>query len=427
MSELSIGTIVHLKGGQTVKVKKQLGDGGQGYVYLVDCGGKDMALKWYKNMPSSKPEEFYKNLCKNATNGAPSSHFIWPKYVTIPECGSFGYVMDLFQTGYYEFSKFLVGKQHFSSFFAMITAAMEICEAFKALHARGLSYQDLNDGNFVINPKNGHVFICDNDNAFPNYENSGILGKARYIAPEVVTGKKLPNAYSDKFSLSLILFMLFYMNHPFEGAKVVSAPCMTESLEKKFYGTDILFICDQTDKSNQPVRGIHNNVIKLWSVYPAILRQTFISEFSKEKLQIPEKRFTEQQWLEVLTIVRDSLITCPYCKKETFVSVNSTNKCVECGKPINITNTMTIGKRELVLTNYNNLYLDRDDIPDMRVMPNPNDPSKSIIQNLTEYAWKVDTPSGKIVTVESKGFMPVKSGLVVTMKVRENNYKGTIK
>ena len=28
----------------------------------------------------------------------------------------------------------------------------------------GYSYQDLNDGNFFINPQSGDVLICDNDN-----------------------------------------------------------------------------------------------------------------------------------------------------------------------------------------------------------------------------------------------------------------------
>lgn len=83
MSELTIGMTVHLTNGQTAKVKKLLGEGGQGYVYLVDVAGRDMALKWYKKDPSSDPTAFYKNLSRNAASGAPSSVFIWPKYVTI--------------------------------------------------------------------------------------------------------------------------------------------------------------------------------------------------------------------------------------------------------------------------------------------------------------------------------------------------------
>lgn len=429
MSELKIGTTVHLTNGQTAKVKKLLGGGGQGYVYVADVAGRDMALKWYKKSPSSDPATYYKNLCKNASSGAPSPVFIWPKYVTNKEYDSFGYIMDLCPEGYYEFGQFIItDRQKFSSFLAMTTAAMDICEGFKALHAKGLSYQDLNDGNFFINPKTGHVMICDNDNAFPNGEKSGILGKARYMAPEVVVGRTLPNAYTDKFSLSVILFRLFYLDHPFDGAKVwAGAPCMTEKHEKIFFGSEILFICDPTDKSNQPIRGIHNNVIKRWRYLPSILRKVFTEEFGKEKLQNPTRRFTEQQWLDTITLVRDSLIHCPHCGKETFVSVTGENKCMECSKPIRITNTLSLGKRNLILTKGNKLFLDRDDNPDLRVVSDPKDANKLYIQNMTPDTIMVDTTVGTNRAVESKGLMPVKAGLTLHIKVRGQNYKFEIK
>ena len=427
MSELKTGTIVHLTNGQTAKVKKLLGEGGQGYVYLVDMAGKEMALKWYKKDPSTNPVAFYKNLCRNALNGAPSPVFIWPKYVTNKENDSFGYIMDLRPQGYYEFGQFLLGKQKFTSFLALTTAAIDICDGFKALHAQGLSYQDLNDGNFFINPKTGHVMICDNDNAFPNGEKSGILGKARYMAPEVVIGKDLPNTYTDKFSLSVILFMLFYMNHPFEGAKVLAAPCMTEKHEKKFYGSEILFICDLNDKSNQPVRGIHNNVIRRWPYLPSILRKVFTEEFGKDKLRNPTRRFNEQQWLDTITLVRDSLIRCPLCGQETFVSVTGENKCMECGRAIQITNTLSINKRSLILTKGNLLYLDRDNVPDLQVVADPKDANKLKIQNLTPDTIVVDTTVGTTRPVDPKGLMPVKAGLTLHIKVRGQNFKCEIK
>ena len=428
MSELKIGTTVHLTNGQTATVRKLLGEGGQGYVYGVDVAGQKMALKWYKKDPSTDPAAFYKNLSRNAMGGAPSPVFIWPKYVTVKEYDSFGYIMDLRPQGYYEFGQFLLGKQKFGSFLAMTTAAMDICEGFKALHAMGLSYQDLNDGNFFINPQTGRVKICDNDNAFPNGEKSGILGKARYMAPEVVMGKTLPNAYSDKFSLSVILFMLFYMDRPFEGAKVLSVPCARESDDKKFYGSEILFICDPTDKSNQPVRGIHNNVIKRWPFLPSILRKVFTEEFGKDKLQNPTKRFTEQQWLDTITIIRDSLIRCPHCKKETFVKCDSSdNKCMECGKPIQITNTLSINNRTLSLTIGNQLFLDRDDTPDLQIVQDSQDANKLYIRNLTPDTIVVDTTKGTTRQVESKGVLPVKAGLTLHIKVRGSMYKCEIK
>lgn len=43
MTELSKGTKVTLSNGGFVTIKKELGRGGQGIVYLVDYNGRDMA------------------------------------------------------------------------------------------------------------------------------------------------------------------------------------------------------------------------------------------------------------------------------------------------------------------------------------------------------------------------------------------------
>ena len=227
MTELSKNSIVSLVGGGTATIVKELGRGGQGIVYLVEVCGEKKALKWYLNAPDDK---FYRNLEHNIASGAPSDAFLWPEYLTEKQQGSYGYIMKLRPQNYYEFGNFLLAKVSFKSFTAMLSAAMRICDGFMMLHRFGYSYQDLNDGNFFIDPQTGDVLICDNDNVMPQGEKSGIMGKARYMAPEIVAGG-IPDKYSDRFSLSVILFMLFYANHPFEGAKVVACPCMTESFE----------------------------------------------------------------------------------------------------------------------------------------------------------------------------------------------------
>ncbi len=51
--ELKSGQIVNLTNGGQLIVEKELGRGGQGIVYLVNCGGKKMALKWYHNETSA--------------------------------------------------------------------------------------------------------------------------------------------------------------------------------------------------------------------------------------------------------------------------------------------------------------------------------------------------------------------------------------
>lgn len=411
MAELSIGTIVNLKNGGQCKIVKELGRGGQGIVYQVDINGVQKALKWYIRQPS---DDFYNNLYNNVNNGAPSDAFIWPEYITQKERGSFGYIMELRPNDYYEFGNYLLAKKTFKSFNAMLSAAMKICNGFKMLHRYGYSYQDLNDGNFFINPETGDVLICDNDNVTPQGEKSGIMGKARYMAPEVVAGST-PDKYSDRFSLSVVLFMLFFANHPFEGKRVVVCPCMTEQFERRFYGSEAIFIYDQDNKTNEPVRGIHNNVLRRWPVFPQRLKDVFVQEFSKERLTNPTSRMIEDGWERIIMQVRDELVICPHCHEETFVDTKSSSYlCMNCGKDIDTSNRLKIGNREIVLTGDTPIFLDRDNIPDAIAMSVP--PCKGVvlvIKNLSDKSWTVETNSGKIVMVEPGSTMPVIAGLKI--------------
>ena len=422
MTELSKNSIVSLGGGGTATIVKELGRGGQGIVYLVEVCGEKKALKWYLNAPDDK---FYRNLEHNIASGAPSDAFLWPEYLTEKQQGSYGYIMKLRPQNYYEFGNFLLAKVSFKSFTAMLSAAMRICDGFMMLHRFGYSYQDLNDGNFFIDPQTGDVLICDNDNVMPQGEKSGIMGKARYMAPEIVAGG-IPDKYSDRFSLSVILFMLFYANHPFEGAKVVACPCMTESFEKRFYGSEALFIYDPIDKSNLPVRGIHQNVIRRWPVFPQLLRDTFIEEFSKEKLQNPSSRMIEQNWKKIISTVRDSLVVCRHCAEETFVNVsNTTDKCMNCGKDVDLSKRLVINNRSLPLINKTAIYIDEDNTPDGVVTTDSN--GFKLIKNVSTETWTVETPSGKIKTVAPNEILPVKEGLKITFRVHTVPYKAEIK
>lgn len=407
MTELKKGDRVNLTTGGYITIDKELGRGGQGIVYLVDLNGEKKALKWYLNAPN---EQFYKNLESNIMSGPPSAAFLWPEHLTLKEHDSYGYVMKLRPQNYFEFGNFLLAKKSFKSYSAMLAAAMKICNGFMLLHRCGYSYQDLNDGNFFIDPNTGDVLICDNDNVMAQGEKSGIMGKARYMAPEIVAGAA-PDKYSDRFSLSVILFMLFYANHPFEGAKVVACPCMTESFEKKFYGTEAVFIYDPIDKSNLPVRGIHQNVIKRWPAFPGKLRETFIQEFAQEKLKNPNTRMLESLWEKLIASIRDTLVRCPRCGEETFIE--ESGKCMDCGASVDTSLRLKIGARSVMLTKGTMIYLDTDNIADAEVVAHPSDPNKLLLKNISPSSWTAETPSGKIKVVESGEMMPINPGIKI--------------
>lgn len=421
MIELKTNQRVPLEIGGSCTVKRELGRGGQGIVYLVDLNGKDMALKWYTTIPG---EQFYKNLKKNIDAKAPSDAFIWPEYLTKMHDGQFGYVMKLFPQGYYDFSDFLLAKQKFKSFYAMLNAAMKICDAMKILHRLGYTYQDLNDGNFCIRPTDGDVLICDNDNVVPQGQQSGIKGKMRYMAPEIVTGG-MPDKYSDRFSFSVILFMLFFNNHPLEGAKVAGCPCLTEKYEKEFYGTKPEFVFSP-EGGNRPVKSMHKNVLLRWKVFPMILRKTFCEQFSNEKVTNPQSRILETEWQKIIATLRDETVVCPKCKESTFVDDSTQNCCINCGFKIDISRQIKLGKRNIILVPKSRIYLNNDNTPDAFVDILANDSRVYTLTNLGTESWSVETPSGKVRSLANRETMPVKAGMKINFGARYNDDKGEI-
>lgn len=415
MTELKPGTLVKLTVDH-IKVIKELGRGGQGIVYLAEYKGNQYALKWYTQ---KYPDIFYNNLKFNVEQGAPSKAFLWPLMITKKQYDSFGYVMQLRPKGYHEFGDYLLAKANFTSFSAMITTALKICEGFHYLHLKGFSYQDLNDGNFFINPQSGDVLICDNDNVTAQGQNTGIMGKARYMAPEIVAGGK-PDKYSDRFSLAVILFMLFYGNHPLEGNRVVSCPCMTEELERKHYGSEALFIYDKDNQQNAPIRGVHINAITRWPLFPADLRNAFTEAFSQAQIKNPTNRMLESKWGDIISSIRNQLIFCGNCGKETFVDFDKASNCIECRKPVKASFRIeTNNHGNIALSPRKNIYLGKLHQPIASVQIKAADPSCLEIKNISSTPWLVETTKGTTRTVAPNDMMPVKPGLKITFSQGE--------
>ena len=320
MREFQKGQKIRTVSGGELEVLQKLGEGGQGIVYKVKYNGKFLALKWYFVNKLSDVDKFYRNIQNNIKQGAPTNAFLWPLEITEYFEGSFGYLMELRPPEYKDFSLFLLAKEKFASIDACINAALCITNGFRELHRSGFSYQDLNDGNFFVNPKTGDVLICDNDNVAPYGENLGIAGKCRYMAPEVVMGKKRPDIHTDRFSLAVVLYLLLFLNHPLEGKKTMCT-CLTEELERKYYGSEPVFVWDPSDSTNRPIRGVHVNEIKLWPVYPKFVRDTFEEAFSHESMVGADitHRVQEKKWQEVFTALRDVMIKCPKCKSNHYI------------------------------------------------------------------------------------------------------------
>lgn len=407
MKEFQKGQRIKTVSGGELEVIQKLGEGGQGVVYKVNYNGKPLALKWYFGNKLNNADKFYRNIQNNIKQGTPTGAFLWPLEITEYFEGSFGYLMELRPPEYKDFSLFLLAKVHFANIEALINTALCITNGFRELHNRGYSYQDLNDGNFFVNPKTGDVLICDNDNVAPYGENLGIAGKCRYMAPEVVMGQKRPDSHTDRFSLAVVLYMLLFLNHPLEGKRTM-CPCLTEELERKFYGSDPVFVWDPANDANRPVRGVHTNEIKLWPLYPAFVRKTFEKAFSHEVMvgNDTTHRVIEKEWQEVFTTLRDLTIKCS-CGSETFIDPSQQScRCINCGKSIERPPILKVKKYHAALAPGKKLYAchvqyDSDDFKEAKgeVISSRNNPSLLGLRNDSNNTWEDILPNGS-----SKGY-----------------------
>jgi len=409
---LSRGQKVPLTNGQTITVIDELGMGGQGIVYRVrlDNTGEEKALKWYfpkKIKDGQGGQKFYARLRdNNISQGSPSDAFVWPEALTEWVNGTFGYVMKLYPPEYKGFPRYLIGTTKFADMTAKINAGLNISTAFKHLHNYGWNYQDLNDGNFAIDPKTGKVLICDNDNVVGHGQDSGVLGKPRYMAPEIVRGEAKPNKTTDRYSLAVILFMLLIRNHPLEGKKT-NVPALTYKYQKRFFGDEPLFIFDSKDNSNAPRESVHAPAIKFWPYLPEFMQDAFRKSFSKESLLKAEGRFLEEQWIHLFMRLKSSMIKCANCGDIIFAAGDSPTVCPNCHKNINVAGYLKFAKRTDVniivpLSSGAKLYdyhitnnTDSSESYEKVVATVLEKPGKIGLRNDSKNAWTISAPNGK--------------------------------
>ncbi len=402
----------------SARVQRFLAEGGQGAVYVVDYNGEPKALKWYKQTGlGADPDAFYENIKDNIERGAPSPEFLWPQDITEWSGGSFGYIMDLRPAGYYEVTEFMLTHQRFGTYRAAIDAAMHIVSAFRILHNAGYCYQDINDGNFFINPSTGKVLICDNDNVAPEGVRTGIKGKPRYMAPEIVRGDAQPNSLTDRFSMSVILYILFCLDHPLEGCRFIE-PAITPALQKKLYGTDPVFMMDPENDCNRPAPVVHTNTLSVWPCLPDYVQDIFTDAFSKRSLLLkPSSRPKEIDWLKVLTRFRSDIYSCG-CGNEVFTRNGENAVCEQCGKQTNIPFRLNLGEYRIPAIRNSRVYRcqlgicdERDALSPVAQVVQKSDTLQLGLRNKSGRKWDAVTSKGTSKKVADGEVIPLKDGI----------------
>ena len=412
---------------KTITILDLLGEGGQGEVYLVEDGTTKKAFKYYKEIPS---DDFKYNLRNNISKGSPSENFLWPQDYIEFDDESCGYLMNIRPKSYVSFISYLTGKNQFKNKKVLLNWCIELVKSFKLLHERGYSYQDLNDGSFFFEPDTGKILICDNDNVTADKCNLGILGKMRYMAPEIVRGDKdnatnerqMPDMHSDRFSLGIILFLALCLGNPFEGECLKKYVIVDEKAEYEMFGENPIYIFNENDASNRPIRGYHTTVLKRYPELPSYIKNAFQKTFVDGLTDRENGRTTELEWIKVLCKYRDELITCS-CGKEYIYGFNEKKHndiCPNCKAPTRKFCYLYFGKNKVLLepnkllyenhidkysSNYNNVI--------GKVIVNKNNPSLwGIKLNLFNDVFIKDS-SGTEKVISKDGVIPIVNKLKI--------------
>ena len=403
--ELSPGTPVDLEALGSARVRRKLGEGGQGFVYeVMRPAGQSLALKWYK--PISATAEQHRSLRYLVDHGSPDRRFLWPLALahTAGHPG-FGYAMRLRDERYIDLTYLVTGtgprgETIDPSFATVITVCRHLTECFLRLHARGMCYRDINFHNVFFHPRSGDILVCDNDNIGIDDGQGGIRGTPFFMAPQLVRDvsfKTAPSTQTDLHSLAVLLFYLLCMDHPLTGAKT-DAGLRGQDWLIEHFGRNPVFVFDPDDDSNRPLSA---RTLAYWQTYPRFVRDLFVQAFT-EGLHEPSARVRETEWVKALQRLRDASMPCVSCGQTSFWDEAEPNRpCVRCGSPLPTPLVLQVGRHRIVLSSLTRLWSDHID-PNAeqprllgRVRPHPHDAGRWGLQNLSELTWQVRLPDGQ--------------------------------
>ena len=408
MTNLKTGAKMPSQHGAVYTIIRFIASGGQGEVYEVEDkkSGNRYALKWYFKHSAT---DYQKKLIERLiSRGKPDHRFLWPLDMVV-QGNLFGYVMDLRPPEYKSILD-LMKRRAEPTFAALCMAGINLADGYQSLHSQGLCYRDISFGNLFFNPADGDVLICDNDNVTINKDSEGgTEGTPRFIAPEIIIEKESPSTMTDLYSMAVLLFYMFMLHHPLEGAVEANIKCLDGKAMEKIYGKEPIFIWDPVNTTNRPVPGYQDNAEIFWNIYPLYIRDLFTQAFTGG-LKDPNKRIVENQWKEAVARLKNSIMYCNYCKAENFYDLQKVkhghkHNCWQCKGIVTLPPRMKVGSQLIMLNQNTELYAHNikgnfDYVTIVgRVNQHPTTPNRWGIKNESADNWTLTRKSGESTVV----------------------------
>lgn len=393
------------------------------------------AAKWYKSASSSGNQ--YQQIQELVKRGAPrlddsGIHFIWPiECLTFAGSEGFGYLMPLIDTRrFFAPNQIISERAKQPKLPVLCLISQRLAAALDTLHANGLAYCDINQGNIMLDPVQGEIVVCDNDNVVVNNADTPIKGVWEFMAPEVALGQAKPNVESDLYSAAVLLYYLWIWEHPMEGKLTLQQYCWDIPNKKKHFAESPLFMFHPSNPANsaRDVPELKLHVERWIRLCPPRLKAMFTETFVKG-VHEPARRKHLTDWRRVFLELEANAPTCACGAVNLWDEKSKPLMCWKCQREIPLRLYLSVRHShsgDSLLLAYPGALLRRHHLdvahfgteytePVGRVEAHPQAPGHVILRNLSGTAWGYTAPDGNLLQLEPHQARALMPGVELTI------------
>jgi hypothetical protein len=399
--------------------------------YVVDFLNNRQLFKWYNKSVCGDLKKLRTELETLFKDTKCPSYVLKPTIFTKPNpSGGFGCIYANTNHSYYTLRDIINGytieyeydhtpkrtKVKFKNINAIVNTAINVAKIFNDLNSKNNFFYSFYEEDLLVNIENGDVLL-DISNAITRKDKEFTINKGCiYLAPELLNETTQPNQYTDSHTLAVLLFRIFFHNHPLEGKKVVSDLSLDFKNQIKYYSDEAKFIYDRNDSSNKPVRGVHFAVLSMWEKYPEYIREAFVYSLG-DKLFSPEERYTPLQWLDVLLHLESDILPCVCGRVDfSFLYKLTSETFFECQKCNSQYHSIYFKKKKYRIPVYegNKVYATF-----LKDNPKPYNDVIGVVQenkihsnvfgliNVSKNSWNCTVKNGEFKTINPNSVLPI--------------------
>lgn len=314
------GEVIQTVSGEKYVLTDLIGEGAQGVVYSEASGA--YLIKLYRKSNEFQQKNRFNKL-KWLINQDYPDQFIRP--LDLIREPYIGYVMEKVK-GHISLNKLLIPPRNesFSKWYNHDTGGLrrrlfigyKIAIQFALLHDTNRAYCDISGSNILVNEDSSIASICmiDIDNIYiPGSESGNVLGTSRYMAPEIINRRLVPDIFTDAYSLAVIIFELLRIGHPYVGDMVENG---TPAQQSEAYLGLYPYEDDPKEDSNRSSQMLPIEVVTTENLRN-LFRKTFI-QGKENRLERASARDFAIACLEA----SNRVMKCPNCNCWHIAKVN---------------------------------------------------------------------------------------------------------